>query len=338
MDSAADKDLPLKDDTRLLGRVLGDVLRDETGADGFDRVEAIRRTAVRFRRAGAADADGVRAELAALLNPLPIAQTLDVVRAFSYFSHLANIAEDVHQNRRRRAHALAGSPPQRGSLADALARIRGEGVDAAAVAGLARRRGGVAGADGAPDRGAAQEHPRRRAHHRPAARPARPDGARARRGRGGRDRAAPQRPAAVADGDDPARAARGEGRDRQRARLLRLHVPRRGSAALRDARRAAAGRVRARSRMAAAAVLPHGLVDRRRPRRQPVRHCADARLRGPRAGDGGVRTLPRRGPRARRRAVAVDPAGAADGGAARTGRGSGRRQPASRRTSPTARR
>jgi phosphoenolpyruvate carboxylase len=135
MDSAADKDQPLKDDTRLLGRVLGDVLRDEAGQEGFDRIEAIRRTAVRFRRAAGADADGVRGELAALLNPLPIAQTLDVVRAFSYFSHLANIAEDVHQNRRRRAHALAGSPPQRGSLADALARIRAEGVDAVAVAG-----------------------------------------------------------------------------------------------------------------------------------------------------------------------------------------------------------
>jgi len=135
MDSAADKDQPLKDDTRLLGRVLGDVLRDEAGQEGFDRIEAIRRTAIRFRRAAGADADGVRGELAALLNPLPIAQTLDVVRAFSYFSHLANIAEDVHQNRRRRAHALAGSSPQRGSLADALARIRAEGVDAVAVAG-----------------------------------------------------------------------------------------------------------------------------------------------------------------------------------------------------------
>ena len=64
-------------------------------------------------------------ELVALLNDLPIAQTLDVVRAFSYFSHLVNIAEDVHQNRRRRSHALAGSPPQRGSLADALECVAG---------------------------------------------------------------------------------------------------------------------------------------------------------------------------------------------------------------------
>src|SRR5207248_8479689 len=43
--------------------------------------------------------------------------------AFSYFSHLVNIAEDVHQNRRRRAHALAGSAPQIGSLLHALERV-----------------------------------------------------------------------------------------------------------------------------------------------------------------------------------------------------------------------
>ncbi len=62
------------------------------------------------------DAAYVKHELAALLNPLPIAQALDVVRAFSYFSHLANLAEDVHQKNRRRAHAFAGSPPQSGSI------------------------------------------------------------------------------------------------------------------------------------------------------------------------------------------------------------------------------
>ncbi len=61
------------------------------------------------------------------------AQTLDVVRAFSYFSHLANIAEDVHQNRRRRAHALAGSPPQHGSLAHAFAHLASRGVGRDAI-------------------------------------------------------------------------------------------------------------------------------------------------------------------------------------------------------------
>jgi phosphoenolpyruvate carboxylase len=129
-----DKDLPLKEDTRLLGRVLGDVLRAQIGAPGFERVEAIRQTAIGFRRASGAEADRLRSAFAALLNPLPIGETLEVVRAFSYFSHLANIAEDVHRNRRRRAHAMAGSRPRRGDVAHALGRIAAAGVDAATLA------------------------------------------------------------------------------------------------------------------------------------------------------------------------------------------------------------
>ena len=133
MDAAIDKDRPLKEDTRLLGRVLGDVLRAQTGEAGFARIETIRQTAIRFRRATAGDATDARDELAALLNPLPIADVLNVVRAFSYFSQLVNIAEDVHQNRRRRAHALSGSPPQRGSIAQALERLAAAGIDGAAL-------------------------------------------------------------------------------------------------------------------------------------------------------------------------------------------------------------
>ena len=126
--STAAKDLPLREDTRLLGRLLGDVLRAQTGDDGYALIEAVRQTAIRFRRAAPAEASAVRAELSALLNDLSIPVTLDVVRAFSYFSHLSNIAEDVHQNRRRRAHAYAGSPPQVGSVAAALINVAKNGV------------------------------------------------------------------------------------------------------------------------------------------------------------------------------------------------------------------
>ena len=131
MDAQTDKDLPLKEDTRLLGRLLGDVLRAQTGEEGFARIESIRQTAISLRRASQSDTADIKDELAALLNDLPIAQTLDVVRAFSYFSHLANLAEDVHQNRRRRAHAFAGSPPQSGSMAHAFQRLREAGIDGA---------------------------------------------------------------------------------------------------------------------------------------------------------------------------------------------------------------
>jgi phosphoenolpyruvate carboxylase len=121
----ADKDAPLKEDIRLLGRLLGDVLRDQEGESVFDVVETIRQTAVRFRREDDAEAGK---ELTTLLKKLTRDQAISVVRAFSYFSHLANIAEDQHHIRRRRAHLLAGSTPQQGSVGFALARLKSAGV------------------------------------------------------------------------------------------------------------------------------------------------------------------------------------------------------------------
>ena len=125
-----DKDAPLKEDIRLLGRLLGEVLRDQEGDTVFDVVETIRQTAVRFRRESDPQAG---ADLDHLLKKLTRDQTISVVRAFSYFSHLANIAEDQHHNRRRRAHALAGSAPQQGSVAFALSKLDAAGVSGATV-------------------------------------------------------------------------------------------------------------------------------------------------------------------------------------------------------------
>ncbi|HKY02195.1 MAG TPA: phosphoenolpyruvate carboxylase, partial [Burkholderiales bacterium] len=120
-----DKDAPLREDIRLLGRILGDTLRDQEGEDMFKLVEEIRQTAVRFRRHG--DAEALDA-LHNLLNSLSHEATISVVRAFSYFSHLANIAEDLHHNRRRRFHRMKGSRPQDGSIELALERARKAGV------------------------------------------------------------------------------------------------------------------------------------------------------------------------------------------------------------------
>jgi phosphoenolpyruvate carboxylase len=123
-----DKDEPLRDDIRLLGRVLGDTIRDQEGAAVFATVERIRQTSVRFRRE---DDDGARRELELMLDGLSPDATILISRAFSYFSHLANIAEDQHHIRRTRAHALAASAPREGTLAHALARAREAGVTGA---------------------------------------------------------------------------------------------------------------------------------------------------------------------------------------------------------------
>ena len=45
-----DKDSPLRGDIRLLGRLLGDTIREQEGVDTFDLVERIRTTSVRFHR------------------------------------------------------------------------------------------------------------------------------------------------------------------------------------------------------------------------------------------------------------------------------------------------
>ncbi len=123
-----DKDAPLREDIRKLGRVLGDTIREQQGEATYDLIERIRQTSVRFRR----DEDhGARVELEGLLDALSREQTIQVVRAFSYFSHLANIAEDQHHIRRTRAHLISGSAPREGSFARALADAQAGGHSAA---------------------------------------------------------------------------------------------------------------------------------------------------------------------------------------------------------------
>ncbi|MGA9665555.1 MAG: phosphoenolpyruvate carboxylase [Gallionella sp.] len=114
------KDLPLRDDVRLLGRILGDTLREQEGEETFQLIENVRRAAVRFRKT---QDDRDRVQLEQTLDALSPGEALLVVRAFSYFSQLSNIAEDLHHNRRHRAHLKAGSPPKDGSLLLALERI-----------------------------------------------------------------------------------------------------------------------------------------------------------------------------------------------------------------------
>ena len=127
---AARKNRPLVEDIRLLGRVLGDVIREQEGAAAFELIERIRQLSVAFRLKADASAGRV---LDRLLKNLSVEQTITVIRAFSYFSHLANIAEDRHHLRRRAVHEREGHL-QAGSLALAFERLQRAGVRAAEVA------------------------------------------------------------------------------------------------------------------------------------------------------------------------------------------------------------
>src|SRR5258705_1690618 len=123
---ALEEDARLRTDIRLLGRILGDTVRDQEGADVFDLVERIRQTSIRFHR----DEDKLaRRELETILDSMSTSDTVRIVRAFSYFSHLANIAEDQNNIRQMRGRGAGGPRPT--ELTQTLAHAKTAGFDAA---------------------------------------------------------------------------------------------------------------------------------------------------------------------------------------------------------------
>jgi phosphoenolpyruvate carboxylase len=114
--NSRDNERPLVEDIRLLGRLLGDVIREQEGGEIFELIEKIRKLSVAFRR----DADK---SLKKLLKGLSGDHAVSVIRGFTYFSHLANLAEDRHHIRRRAIHERVGDAHE-GSIEVALQRLR----------------------------------------------------------------------------------------------------------------------------------------------------------------------------------------------------------------------
>jgi phosphoenolpyruvate carboxylase len=121
---ASPTDRPLTEDIRLLGRLLGEVIREQEGDEAYTLVEQVRQLAVAYRRDDDAHADQT---LKHLLQSLPGIMLVCVVRAFTYFSLLANLAEDRHYIRRRVARERIGDV-QEGSIEAMMGRLRAAGV------------------------------------------------------------------------------------------------------------------------------------------------------------------------------------------------------------------
>jgi phosphoenolpyruvate carboxylase len=114
----------LRQDVRLLGELLGDTLRARLGDRFFETVEHVRAMAKQERRH-----ETDFSELAVLLGRLSVDSAIPLARAFTHFLNLANVAEQHHRIRRRRAYLRdAASPPQRGSCDETFARLVAGGV------------------------------------------------------------------------------------------------------------------------------------------------------------------------------------------------------------------
>ena len=118
-------DAPLRNDIRFLGRILGDTISEQEGKEIFALVERVRQMSIRYHRNEDRDAQDTLDKDLGELSPHAVIQ---VARAFSTFSHLANIAEDQHQIRHHRAHEMAAVDACEGSMACALRRALDAGI------------------------------------------------------------------------------------------------------------------------------------------------------------------------------------------------------------------
>ena len=124
---------PMRADIRLLGAILGDTVREQNGDEVFDLVERARVESFRVRHS---EID--RADMARMFSGLDIHRAIPVIRAFSHFALLANVAEDIHRERRRAVHVDAGEPPQDSTLAATYAKLDRALLDSATVADALR--------------------------------------------------------------------------------------------------------------------------------------------------------------------------------------------------------
>ncbi|MGD8868324.1 MAG: phosphoenolpyruvate carboxylase [Gemmatimonadales bacterium] len=117
------KDEPLRADVSVLGELVGEVIREQGGAGLFERVERARGAAIR-RREG--DRRG-EIEVQRAVYSLEPGPAKELVRAFSTYFQVVNMAEKVHRIRRRRDYLREGTPqPQ--SLEDTVRRLADSGL------------------------------------------------------------------------------------------------------------------------------------------------------------------------------------------------------------------
>jgi phosphoenolpyruvate carboxylase len=101
-------------DIRQFGTLPGAAIRAKQGNEVFDRIASICPISVQFRRG---QAEGAQKTLRSALQSLSLEESAHSIPLFSYFSLLANIADDQHHSRRARAHLVAGPAPDHGGLA-----------------------------------------------------------------------------------------------------------------------------------------------------------------------------------------------------------------------------
>ncbi|MBA2254305.1 MAG: phosphoenolpyruvate carboxylase, partial [Chloroflexi bacterium] len=128
---------PLAREVKLLGALLGQVIVEQGGADLLGVVERLRRASIALRREGG---PLQRRRLDAILGPVDLDQADLLIRSFSLYFQLTNLAEEKERVRRlrKRARTQPGGVVS-GSIAAAVGQLRANDWSAARAAELMER-------------------------------------------------------------------------------------------------------------------------------------------------------------------------------------------------------
>jgi len=133
------REAPLRRDVRSLGRLLGAVIREQAGDQAFIAEEELRHLAIRHRRLNdelgekcldCPDERELQEQAVQIVGSMRVGEAHQIVKAFSTYFELTNLAETNHRNRRLRAARLGEEPDKPGSLRGTLQRMQREGISA----------------------------------------------------------------------------------------------------------------------------------------------------------------------------------------------------------------
>lgn len=132
------KEAPLRRDVRSLGRLLGEVLKEQAGESLFDAVEEIRQLAIEYREMEpdlkedhrhSTRANNLMERIAQIVGDMGLIEAYRMTKAFAIYFELTNLAETNHRKRRRRTTQLSPQrSPQPGSIRGTLRRMRQSGI------------------------------------------------------------------------------------------------------------------------------------------------------------------------------------------------------------------
>jgi phosphoenolpyruvate carboxylase len=119
------RDKELRSRVRLFGNLLGNVLKAQAGENILETVEKLRKGYIRLRQE---ENPRLRAKLDRLIHKLEPETATHVLRAFSIYFSLVNIAEEAFHHQKRRQQCRKNAPPWSGSFSETLANLMVDGI------------------------------------------------------------------------------------------------------------------------------------------------------------------------------------------------------------------